>query len=78
MILSADQLKALDQGQAVRVNIDERECVVVRRDVFDRAKDSSYDDTEMDPSEAYPLVDEVMAQDDADDPTLESYPGLRR
>ena len=44
-------------------------------EVYDRAKDSSYDDSEMDPSEAYPLVDEVMADDDARDPTLESYQG---
>ena len=75
MILSPDQLKALDQGQAVPVSIDQRECVVVRRDVYDRTKDSSYDDAEMDPSEAYPFVDDVMADDDARDPTLESYQG---
>ncbi len=75
MNLSADQLKALDRGQAVPLNIDERKCVVVRRDVYERAKDLSCDDTEMDPSEAYPLVDEVMADADANDPTLESYQG---
>ena len=28
---------------------------------------------ELDPREAYPFVDEVMREDDANDPTLESY-----
>jgi hypothetical protein len=73
MNLSTDQLKALDRGQAVPLKIDKRECVVVRRDVYERVKDLSYDDTEMDPAEAYPFVNEVMADDDANDPTLESY-----
>ncbi len=75
MVLSSDQLKALDEGRAVPVNVDERECVLVRREVYDRRKDLPYDDTEMDPSEGYPLLDEVMADDDAGDPTLGYYQG---
>lgn len=75
MILTAEQLKELDQGRPVSVNIDERECVVVRKDAYQRAATLPYDDSEMDPSEAYPLVDEVMADDDANDPTLQSYQG---
>ena len=67
MVFTADQLKALDQGRAVPVHIDQRDCVVVRRDVYDRTTRIPYDDSEMNPAEAYPFVDEVMADDDADD-----------
>ncbi len=37
------------------------------RIVFER------EDHDFDPREAYPFVDEVMQEDDANDPTLESY-----
>ena len=47
----------------------------VRRDVYDRTTRIPYDDSEMNPAEAYPFVDEVMADDDADDPTLAYYQG---
>jgi len=78
MVFTADQLKALDQGRAVPVHIDQRDCVVVRRDVYDRTTRIPYDDSEMNPAEAYPFVDEVMADDDADDPTLAYYQGESR
>jgi len=36
MILSLEQLEAIDRGEPFPVSIDERECVVVRKDVYDR------------------------------------------
>jgi len=44
--------------------------VLVRADVFQELQDWMRD---MEPQTAYPLVDRIMAEDDAHDPTLASY-----
>ena len=46
------------------------EFILVRADLYGRLQDAMGD---FDPREAYPFVDEVMAEDDAEDPTLASY-----
>jgi hypothetical protein len=45
--------------------------VLVRAEVYERLKDLAAD--EFDPREASPLVDRIMAEDDASDPHLEGY-----
>jgi hypothetical protein len=67
-------------GQPVRLTNPNTntEYVLIRAEVFDRVKELFYDDSEFDPREAYPLVDRVMAEDDANDPTLESYQQYKR
>jgi len=44
--------------------------VLVRADVFQELQDWIRD---LEPQDAYPLVDRIMADDDAHDPTLASY-----
>lgn len=44
--------------------------VLVRADVFHELQEWT---RELEPQEAYPLVDRFMADDDAHDPTLASY-----
>jgi hypothetical protein len=44
---------------------------LVRADVYARWREAFED--EFDPREAYPLVDRVMAEDDAHDPHLHEY-----
>lgn len=41
-------------------------------DLWDNLRRALADD-EFDPREAYPLIDRVMAEDDANDPDLASY-----
>ena len=45
--------------------------VLLRSDLYERLR--AVLEEEYDPREAYPFVDRVMAADDANDPTLESY-----
>ncbi|HTN03976.1 MAG TPA: hypothetical protein VL132_18955 [Planctomycetaceae bacterium] len=80
MQLTREQLQAVRSGEPMTVNDPEirPECVLVRADVFARVKDLLYDDADFSPREAYPLVDRVMAEDDADDPALESYQSYRQ
>ena len=71
MNLSDDQLRALEQGQVVRV-LDPKgqlECVLLRADVYDRVKARLPD---FDPREAYPALDEAM-REDWSDPRMADY-----
>ena len=49
--------------------------VLLRADVYERLR-SATDADDFDPGETYPFIDEVMREDDANDPTLESYQRL--
>ena len=51
------------------------EYVLVRRDAYDRMRALVEDDTVLASGE---LVDRIMAEDDANDPTLESYQSIYR
>ncbi|MCC6123912.1 MAG: hypothetical protein IT426_03040 [Pirellulales bacterium] len=46
------------------------EYILVRADIFAQMREWMND---LEPQEAYPLVDRIMAVDDAQDPTLASY-----
>jgi hypothetical protein len=48
--------------------------VLMRADQYEKVKAVfEHEDRDFDPREAYPFVDEVMREDDANDPTLSSY-----
>ena len=66
MILSADQLKALGQGEPIPVRIEDKECVVVQKDVFDRLQGLMYDASDLLPREAYAVVLQAIDADDED------------
>jgi DNA-directed RNA polymerase sigma subunit (sigma70/sigma32) len=46
------------------------EYILVRADIYAQMREWLND---LEPQEAYPLVDRIMADDDAQDPTLASY-----
>lgn len=50
-----------------------REYVLLRAEVFDRLQRLIYDDSEVEPDAALPMVNELMAEDDSNDPLLDSY-----
>ena len=80
MHLTSEQVTSIKEGEPVRLTPDEigTACVVVRADVYDRVKTLIYDDSDVSPRELYHFVDGVMAEDDADDPTLAEYQNYRR
>jgi hypothetical protein len=69
MVLTQQQRDAVGQGEAVPLVVDGNRCVLVREDVYERAK--RVIDTEMDPQEAYPAIleawDSVGSPLDGDD-----------
>ena len=74
-ILTDQQRQALheanDAGPVTVVDpATEWQYVLVRADVFDELQESARD---LPPQDAYPLIDRIMADDDALDPTLASY-----
>jgi hypothetical protein len=46
MTLTSEQTRAIQNGQAVSVTVDQTECVVVRKDVFQKIRQLAYDDSE--------------------------------
>jgi hypothetical protein len=74
-ILTDQQRQALheaDEAGPVIVTdpVTKTEYVLVRADVFYELQEWTRD---LSPRDAYPLVDRIMAEDDAHDPTLASY-----
>jgi hypothetical protein len=70
--LSDEQLQAIKDGKALRFTTTHTDFVVLRADVFDRLE-CVFDDSDFSPRQAYAFIDKTMAEDDANDPTLESY-----
>jgi hypothetical protein len=68
-MISKEQIAWAKAGEEVALDIEGVELVLVRRDVYERAKRARYDDSEFDPEEAYPLIEQVLG----DDPGLDLY-----
>jgi hypothetical protein len=79
MNLTLEQKNAVRQGEAVRLTDPDLdvECIVVRADVFDRARALIVNAGD-DPREFYPLIAQTMADDDANDPLLDTYQHYQR
>ncbi len=66
MILSAEQLQAIQKGEAVVLTVDETECVLVRRDVFQKIQQGPYDDSDWTEGEMSALAEQMF--DELDHP----------
>jgi hypothetical protein len=75
MTLTAEQVRAVQRGEAVFVTVDKTDCVLVRRDVYDQGT-PTYDDSPLDIRDAYPLMDEVARREGWDDPAEDLYDDL--
>jgi len=61
------------------VDADTKETyVIVRAKQYEKVKALFEHEGDFDPREAYPFVEEAMREDDAHDPTLESYQAVPR
>ena len=56
MELSTDQIRALENGEAVPVTIEHTRCVILRADVYERVQ------ALLDMEDAYPLIDETFRE----------------
>ena len=64
MTLTRDQKNAVEHGQAVPITLDGTDCIVVRRDVYERLSRAEYDDTEWHEDELRALASRTF--DEAD------------
>jgi len=62
--LTAEQRNALTNGEPVALILENAECVVVRKDVYERMQHVAYDDSELSPEEMIALAERAF--DDAD------------
>ena len=70
MNITKEQLEQAKGGQAVKIAENGDQFVLVRKDVYDRVRGVIED---WEPRDGYPLVNEAMREDDANDPLLDSY-----
>jgi hypothetical protein len=56
MELSTDQIRALENGEAVSITINHTECVILRTDIYERVQ------ALLDIEDAYPLIDETFRE----------------
>jgi hypothetical protein len=71
MNLTTEQIKAVESGEPVPILVDQVKCVVIREDLWNRLKQVASDALSADV--VYGLIEEAMADDDANDPALQSY-----
>jgi hypothetical protein len=75
MQLSAEELQVLQRGEPLSLDIEGARYVVLSEAVFNRIKHAVGD--ALDPDTLYELIENVMADDDALDASLESYQKYR-
>lgn len=68
MILTKQQEEAVQNGDAVPIQIGKSECIVIRRDVYDRAVVRSYDDSEMTDNELQAIAARTLDELDTAGP----------
>jgi len=62
--LTAEQRTALQTGEPVPLVVNQTECIVVRKDVFERMQHVAYDDSELTGGEMIAMAERAF--DDAD------------
>jgi hypothetical protein len=72
MQLDAQQQQAILTGQAIPLLIQGTECVLVRKDVYDKFHSVLGEDA-FNPETIYGLMETSLAEDDANDPGLHLY-----
>jgi hypothetical protein len=80
--LSDDLRQALDERGGAPLRVVDAATnvgyVILRADQYERVRTLFEGEEDFDPREAYPFVEEAMREDDANDPTLESYQSYSR
>jgi hypothetical protein len=81
--LSDDLRQAIEKGNGSPLLVVDADTnvryVLMRAEQYERVKAVfEHEDREYDPREAYPFVEEVMREDDANDPALASYQSFRK
>jgi hypothetical protein len=74
--LTDDQRHAIEEHGGTPISLFDASTnssyVLIRADQFEKVR-ALIEEGDYDPREAYPFIDKVMREDDALDPTLESY-----
>jgi hypothetical protein len=75
--LSEDLRQAIDEHGGAPLHVVDATTnvnyVILRADQYEKVRTVFEWERDFDPRDAYPFVDEAMREDDANDPSLESY-----
>ena len=73
MDLTSDQTQAINDGHVVPVAINQTECVIVRKDVFDKVQQLIYDDGDLTRDEMQAILARVGKEAGWDEPEMDAY-----
>jgi hypothetical protein len=73
MDLTADQIDAVQAGEPVAVTIQHTECVVVRKDVYERVQNLLYDTSDWTQEELRALLARSADANGWNEPGMEDY-----
>ena len=73
MELRANEKHALDSGIAVPIVVESTDCVILRRDVFDRVRAFLYDDKEWSHDDLRQQLARSFEGSGWDDPAMDAY-----
>lgn len=63
-----EQQRSIESGEPVPLVLNETECVVIRKEIFDRLQHPTYDDTEWTPDEMSALAEQAFVSADTAGP----------
>jgi hypothetical protein len=72
MNLTSEQQQAIDRGEAVTFTVDGRECVLVRKDVYERVREIIPDDIPSIDEQLY-MLRQIGEMAGWDDPEMDVY-----
>ena len=73
MHLTSDETHAIENGQVVPVAVNSTDCVIMRKDIFERVKYLIYDDSELSHEEMQHLLARLGSLAGWDDPQMDVY-----
>jgi hypothetical protein len=73
MQLTSDETQAIENGQVVSVAVNATECVILRKDLFERVKYLIYDDADLTQEEMRQILARLGTEAGWDDPQMDVY-----
>jgi hypothetical protein len=73
MELTSQQTDAIASGQAVPVAVNETECVILRKDLFERVRHLIYDDGDLTRDEMQNLIAAIGMEAGWNEPEMDAY-----
>lgn len=73
MNITEKQQKEIEHGEAVPVTVGKTECILLRRDVYEKVRNLVYDDSDLSDDELRAVFARGIESSDWNDPSMDEY-----